>query len=112
MASRRPKMGRRSIYLSMTPSSVTHNEPQHRFELQLEEGLALLEYELRGNDLAFVHTEVPPARQGQGIGTQLVEVALLHAKTRNARVIPACPFVRSYLREHPEFDEITKSESP
>jgi predicted GNAT family acetyltransferase len=92
-------------------ASVTHNEPQHRFELQLAEGLALLEYELSGRDLVLFHTEVPPSRQGQGIGTQLIEAALLHAKTRNLRVNPVCPFVLSYLREHPEYDEITKSES-
>ena len=95
----------------MTSSSVTHNEQQHRFELQLPEGLALLEYEFSGEDLALVHTEVPPARQGQGIGAQLVEAALAHAKTRNRKVIPVCPFVLSYLREHPEYDEITKSQS-
>jgi len=95
----------------MTAAAVTHNEQQHRFELQLAEGLALLEYELRENDLVLFHTEVPPARQGQGIGSQLVKAALLHAKKRSVRVIPVCPFVLSYLRDHPEYDEITKSES-
>ena len=95
----------------MTSLPVVYNEQQHRFEVQLDEGLALLEYELKGDELALVHTEVPPTRQGQGIGTQLIEAALLYAKTRNAKVIPECPFVRSYLREHPEYDEITKSES-
>jgi len=92
-------------------SSVTHNEPQHRFELQLDERLDLLEYELSSKDLALVHTEVPAARQGQGIGAQLVEAALLYAEKRRLKVVPDCPFVRSCLAEHPEYDEITKSES-
>ncbi len=95
----------------MTPDSVTHNEPQKRFEVQLPEGKAVLEYERRGHDLALVHTEVPRARQGEGIGAQLVETALLHAKKCKIKVIPVCPFVRSYLSEHPEYDEITKLES-
>ncbi len=95
----------------MTSGSVTHNPQQQRFELQLEEGLALLAYELSGHDLVLAHTEVPPARREQGIGAQLVEAALLHAKTRNVKVIPVCPFVRSYLRDHPEYNEITRAES-
>lgn len=95
----------------MNPSEVTHNDWDQRFELQLEEGLAFLEYERSGNSLVLVHTEVPPARQGQGIGGQLVEAALLHARRTRARVIPVCPFVVAYIREHPEHQEIARNES-
>jgi len=95
----------------MTSSPVTHDQQQHRFELQLDEGLALLEYKLRRDELALVHTEVPPSRRGQGIGAQLVEAALRYAKSRNLKVIPDCPFVRSYLADHRGYDKITKRES-
>jgi hypothetical protein len=45
----------------MRDPEVTHNEAEHRFEIQLGDQRAMLVYELRGNDIALVHTEVPRA---------------------------------------------------
>jgi predicted GNAT family acetyltransferase len=84
------------------------NEDERRFELPLEDGIALLEYRYRGRDLALVHTEVPPKWQGRGFAAQLVKFALEYARERNLMVIPVCPYVRLYIRRHPEYHGLLK----
>ena len=50
-----------------------------------------------------MHTEIDPGYKGRGLGTRLVEEALLDLRERGRRVIPICPLVRRYIDQHPEF---------
>src|SRR3954471_19912772 len=91
-------------------SDVKHNEPEHRFEIPLGNQLAMLVYQLRGNDIALVHTEVPKGDRGRGVAGDLAEAALEYAKSRHQLVVPECRFVTTYLKRHPEYREIVKPE--
>ncbi len=86
--------------------SVTHNATAGQFEARTEHGTALLKYVPRGAALDFVHTEVPPAAEGQGIGTSLASAALEHARAQKLQVIPSCPFVKAYIGKHPEYADL------
>ena len=57
-----------------------------------------------------MHTEVEPAYEGQGLAGTLVEGALQDLRERGLRVIPVCPFVRSWLRRHPEYADLVVSD--
>ena len=94
----------------MSESEVKHNEAEHRFEIPLAHGLAMLVYELRGDDIALVHTEVPKTDRGQGVAGELATAALEYARSRHQMVIPECRFVTTYLKRHPEYREIVKPE--
>ena len=62
-----------------TPSALTvrDNPQKHRFEIELGDGsFAIAEYRLYLDKIIFTHTEVPPAHEGQGLGTKLIEAAL------------------------------------
>ena len=83
--------------------TVIHNAAAGQFEARTEHGLALLKYVPRGDALDLVHTEVPPAAEGQGIGGALARAALEHARSSGVKVIPSCPFVLGYLKKHKEF---------
>lgn len=83
--------------------TVIHNAAAGQFEARTEHGLALLKYVPRGDALDLVHTEVPPAAVGQGIGGALARAALEHARSSGVKVIPSCPFVLGYLKKHKEF---------
>jgi predicted GNAT family acetyltransferase len=85
-----------------TSPSVTHNSTANQFEIDTDAGLALLRYALRGNQLDLIHTEVPSELEGQGYGAALVRAALDFARNQELKVIPSCPFVRSYLQRHRE----------
>ncbi len=55
---------------------IEYNEAARRWEGQVDQQLAVAEYRLRGNAMFFIHTEAPPALEGQGIASQLVRAAL------------------------------------
>lgn len=83
--------------------SVRNNEPEKRFEIELDGELALLEYIRAGKNITYTHTEVPKAMEGKGIGGKLARYALEFARDNDLKVIPICPFVTAYLRRHPEY---------
>jgi predicted GNAT family acetyltransferase len=79
---------------------VRHNPERSRFEIQLGEDLALAEYMLAGSNIIFTHTEVPPAFEGQGIGSQLAKFALDYAVKQGYKIQPLCPFIAAYVRRN------------
>ena len=87
---------------------VTHNPEEHRFELTVDKYLARLDYMLTGNIIIFLHTEVPPAIGGRGLGVNLVEAGLEYARANGLKVRSMCWFVSKYLRRHPEYQDLLK----
>lgn len=81
---------------------VLDNTAKHRFELAVEGGLAQLVYRHNGRRLVLVHTEVPDALAGRGLGGRLVEAAVETAVAGDLTVVPACPFAASWLRKNPD----------
>lgn len=82
---------------------ITDVEAAHRYEARVEDDLAgFLDYTLKRDQIALVHTEVLPAHRGQGVADQLVRFALDDARGRGLRVIAICTFVQRYLERHPE----------
>ena len=74
-------------------SDIRDNAADHRFELDLDGGMALMYYRLEGGVITLMHTEVPPALGGHGIGSALVRGVLDIARARGLKVVPKCPFV-------------------
>jgi uncharacterized protein len=73
-----------------------------RFVIEADGHVAELVYELDGDRLALVHTGVPAALEGRGIGGVLVAAAIDEAKRRGLAIVPVCPFVQGWLRRHPD----------
>jgi hypothetical protein len=87
--------------------SVRDNREKRRFEIDLGDGsFAIAEYRLRAGKIMFVHTEVPPAHEGKGIGSLLVRTALASARERGLKVIPICPFFAAYIKKHAEEQDL------
>jgi uncharacterized protein len=81
---------------------VTDNQAHSRFELNVDGQLAELVYRRRADRLVLVHTGVPEALGGRGIGGHLVQAALNRAAAEKLTVVPLCPFARSWLEHHPD----------
>jgi predicted GNAT family acetyltransferase len=85
------------------PLAVRHDSEGSRFVVDLPDGEAELIYgEFSEDVLDLQHTEVPPSGRGKGVADALVRAALRYARERGARVMATCPYVRAWLRRHPE----------
>jgi hypothetical protein len=73
--------------------------------------VGLLSYRLSAGEVAMMHAEIDPAVERQGLGSSLVAFALDDARTRNLSVLPYCPFVRSYIQQHPEYRDLVPEQS-
>lgn len=82
------------------------NEENNQFEMQLPEGLALIAYEMDGNTMSILHTEVPEEVEGQGVGSRLAKFALEYARKEQLKVKNYCRFVRVFLRRHREYQDL------
>ena len=90
----------------MMEDQVRHNEQRHRFEVGDAPHPAHLDYRLREGVVEMVHTEVPPEYQGQGLAGRLATAALEWARESGRKVIPSCPYLKSYISKHPEFADL------
>lgn len=87
--------------------TIRDNIQKHRFEADLGDGSsAIAVYDLRPDRIIFIHTEVPPAHEGQGIGSALIRFALKSARERGLHVVPICPFFAAYMKKHTEEQDL------
>jgi uncharacterized protein len=82
------------------------NSANNRLELAVDGNIAFIEYKLSKQDLFLIHTEVPAALEGRGVGSAIVQKALQYAKDHSYKIVPLCPFVLTYLKRHKEWDDI------
>ena len=52
------------------------------------------------------HTMVDKSLQGQNVGKQLVQQAVLFAREKEIRILPLCPFASAIFAKTPEFQDI------
>jgi uncharacterized protein len=81
---------------------VSDNRDASRFELTVEGHTGVLVYKRTPASLVLVHTEVPPAIRGRRFGEALVKAAIDAAHAEGLRIVAVCPFVKAYLRKHPD----------
>ena len=56
--------------------------------------------------LTFRHEEVPSTREGKGVGSALARGALELVRGYGLKVIPRCPFIAHFIRQHPEYQDM------
>ena len=83
-----------------------HDPAASRFVADVEGGEAELAYRRSDGEIAFVHTFVPEAARGEGVGEALARAGLDYARDEGLTVRPDCPFVASYVEAHPEAQDL------
>jgi predicted GNAT family acetyltransferase len=90
---------------------VRDNPEELRYELVDDERvLGEILYRRYPDRIVLVHTEVEPTLEGQGLASRLVAGALDDIRARGLRVVPVCPFVRSYLQRHAEYADLVRAD--
>ena len=87
--------------------AVQDNPGESRYELLLDEQVVgEILYRSTPDHLVLLHTEVLPSLEGKGLGARFVAGALDDIRARGLHVVPFCPFVRAYIRRHPEYTDL------
>ena len=90
----------------MADLTIHDNTDAHRYELPVGGEMAVVVYNLSGQNLMITETLVPEALEGQGIASRLAKHVIADARSRGLQILPVCPFFSAYLRSHPEHAEV------
>jgi predicted GNAT family acetyltransferase len=88
---------------------VLNNPSSQRFEITIDNQTAFLTYQRKQDTLVLIHTEVPAALAGRGVGSALARAALDQARSEGLSIVPRCPFVVSYVKRHPEYNGLLEA---
>ncbi|URL60155.1 N-acetyltransferase [Luteibacter flocculans] len=81
-----------------------------RFIAELGRQSASAWYERNGRVLRFFRVDISQALIENGVGIQLMRVALAQARLQGLLVEPACDFVTEYMRDNPETQDLLTSD--
>ena len=91
---------------------IHDNVPLHRYELAVDGVTAYVRYRREAGVVTFIHTKVPKALGGKGVGSRLARHVLEAARADGLHVVPICPFIAAWMKKHPEYDDLRVSAEP
>jgi predicted GNAT family acetyltransferase len=86
--------------------NVRNNIAESRFELDIDGHTAFAYYSFSPGVITFMHTEVPEALSGRGIGSQLAKGALDLVRAQKLKVVAQCPFIAGYIAKHAAYQDL------
>lgn len=87
---------------------VRNNIAKSRFEMELDGGMAVLDYRISGGVLTLTHTGVPSEFEGHGYGAALVKGALDRIRAQGKKIVVRCSFVDAFIARHPEYEALRR----
>jgi predicted GNAT family acetyltransferase len=89
---------------------VEKNAAAGQYEMQVDGETALVQYRDEGpGTVRLIHTEVPQALEGRGIGSSLARGVLEAVRAEGRTVVPQCAFIANYIGRHPEYQDLVAS---
>lgn len=82
---------------------IKHVPEENRFETTVDGYTGFVKYRIKDDALDILHTIVPTAIEGQGVGGDLVKCAYNYARDNGLKCKATCPFAVVWLRRHPDF---------
>ena len=68
---------------------------------------AMMTFVFAGEDKIIIdHTEVNPGNEGKGFGKKMVLKAVEFAREKGIKIVPLCPFVKSFFDKTSEFRDV------
>jgi len=74
---------------------LVHERDQQRFVLDINGELALVEYQVKNDALYLIHSEVPYALRGRGIGKVLVEKTFEKLTEEGYKAVAICSYIKA-----------------
>lgn len=88
---------------------ISRNSEQSQFEVVKDGQTAVAQYRLNDAQMTITHILVPPAIEGQGVGSALCQFVVQTARAENLKIVPQCPFMAAYFKRHPENNDLLSS---
>jgi predicted GNAT family acetyltransferase len=88
----------RTIDLSELP--LIDEEESRQFVMVIDGHRARMEYDRNSDRIFLTHLLVPPALEGQDVAQVLTEKVLNWIESKRMKLVPYCPYVKTYLRRH------------
>lgn len=90
--------------------TVHEQRETQRFELRREgEVVGYATFREQGDAVVVPHVETLGEHRGQGYAGQLMAGIVEHLRSTGRTIVPHCSFAASYMRAHPEHDDLLQS---
>jgi uncharacterized protein len=87
-------------------NKVRHDKENQQFIVTIEGKEVYLRYSILDSDkISFNYTYTPPELRGRGFAAIVVKEGFIYAEENNLKVIPACPYIYTFLERYPEFNK-------
>jgi predicted GNAT family acetyltransferase len=87
-------------------AKLTDNNVRHRYEMVVDDWMAYVTYAQAENTITVLHTLVPTALEGKGVGSKLARAVLEDIRKKDLKVVAECAFIGGFIRRHPEFQDL------
>jgi uncharacterized protein len=88
-------------------TTVTEAPERHRYEISVDGAPAgFTTFTIDGDVAILSHTKIDREYEGRGLASALIGSALDDLRERGLTVVPRCPFVRTFIDEHPEYQDL------
>jgi uncharacterized protein len=97
--------------------TISNNPDRERFEV-LDAGKLIGKAWYKAYDgegqaqRIFYHTVVNHEYAGQGLAGRLAKVALDETVAAGLRIVPVCPYIKSYIAKHPQYEASAAAITP
>lgn len=77
-----------------------------RFSMLVDGETCVLEFRRSGDVVSMNSVRVPDAVGGRGLAGKLTRHALDWARSEGLKVKPICPYVKSWIDRHPDYQDL------
>ena len=88
------------VTMDFSNIELIDEEESRQFVLVVDGHRARMEYDRSGDRIFLTNLHVPPALDEEQLSTALTERSLMWAEENSMKVVPYCPFVKTYLRRN------------
>ena len=83
---------------------VRHDKNNQQFITTIKGRVVYLRYSIMSdNIISFDFTYTPPELRGNGLAAIVVREGFKYAEENNLKVIPACPYIYTFLERYPDY---------
>jgi uncharacterized protein len=91
--------------MNLNDIAVVENEGARQFECRINGKLAKVEYMMGGGRMFLTSVDVPAQLQ-EGVAQALVERVFEIIADRKLKMVPLCPYVTTFMRQHPQWKKL------